>query len=101
MTHSTIPIEAFAQDLQQEVLTLAESDDQETLCCPTGTPQTVLRHALRSRRVRGPTSSVTTGQGGWRSADTMVDEAEGRLNLFLSIHTNSSPTPRPSTRQQR
>lgn len=80
----------FAENLQQEVLTLAESDDQDLMLSDWFT-QTVFDMLSEAGEFEDPLVCYHRARG-MEVSGYALDEEEGRLELFLSIHTNSFPS---------
>ena len=81
--------EGFAANLQQEVLALADSDDQDLMLSDWFT-ETVLDMLSEAGEFEDPLVCYHRARG-MEVSGYAVDEDEGRLDLFLSIHTNSAP----------
>ena len=89
--------ETFAENLQQDVLALAESDDEGLMLADSFT-QTVFDMLSEAGEFEDPLVCYHRARG-LEVSGYGVDEDEGRLDLFLSIHTNTVP-PETVTRQQ-
>lgn len=90
-------IETFAENLRQDVLALAESEDEGMMLADSFT-QTVLDMLSEAGEFEDPLVCYHRARGMEVSGYDM-DEDEGRLDLFLCIHTNAVP-PITVTRQQ-
>ena len=90
-------IEEFSENLRQEVLTFAESDEQDVMLADSFT-QTVFDMLAEAGEFEDPLVCYHRARG-MEVSGYAVDEDEGRMDLFLSIHTNSAP-PKTVTRQQ-
>ncbi len=91
------PMELFAESLRQDVLALAESDDDGLMLADSFT-QTVFDILSEAGEYEDPLVCYHRARG-MEVSGYGVDEEEGRLDLFLSIHTNTTP-PTTVTRQQ-
>lgn len=91
------PTEVFAENLRQDVLALAESDDDGLMLADSFT-QTVFDMLSEAGEFEDPLVCYHRARG-LEVSGYGVDEDEGRLDLFLSIHTNMAP-PTTVTRQQ-
>ena len=91
------PMEMFAENLRQDVLALAESDDDGLMLADSFT-QTVFDILSEAGEFEDPLVCYHRARG-VEVSGYGVDEEEGRLDLFLSIHTNTEP-PATVTRQQ-
>ena len=90
-------LESFAENLRQDVLSLAESDD-EALMLADSFAQTVFDMLSEAGEFEDPLVCYHRALG-MEVSGYGVDEDEGRVDLFLSIHTNTVP-PATVTRQQ-
>ena len=90
-------VEGFSENLRQEVLTFAESDEQDAMLADSFT-QTVFDMLAEAGEFEDPLVCYHRARG-MEISGYAVDEDEGRLDLFLSIHTNAAP-PETVTRQQ-
>ena len=91
------PMEIFAENLRQDVLGLAESDDDGLMLADSFT-QTVFDILSEAGEFEDPLVCYHRARG-MEVSGYGVDEEEGRLDLFVSIHTNTVP-PITVTRQQ-
>ena len=91
------PMEMFAENLRQDVLALAESDDDGLMLADSFT-QTVFDILSEAGEFEDPLVCYHRARG-MEVSGYGVDEEEGRLDLFVSIHTNTVP-PITVTRQQ-
>ena len=90
-------IESFAENLRQDVLSLAESDDGDLMLADSFT-QTAFDMLSEAGEFEDPLVCYHRARG-IEVSGYGVDEDEGRVDLFLSIHTNMAP-PTTVTRQQ-
>ena len=90
-------LESFAENLRQDVLAIAESDD-EALMLADSFAQTVFDMLSEAGEFEDPLVCYHRALG-MEVSGYGVDEDEGRVDLFLSIHTNTVP-PATVTRQQ-
>ena len=90
-------IEEFSENLRQDVLALAESDDQDMMLSDSFS-QTVFDMLSEAGEFDDPLVCYHRARG-MEVSGYMVDEDEARIDLFLSIHTNSTP-PETVTRQR-
>ena len=90
-------IEEFSENIRQDVLALAESDEQEMMLSDAFT-QTIFDMLSEAGEFDDPLVCYHRTRG-IEVSGYLVDEDEARLDLFLSIHTNSSP-PETVTRQR-
>ena len=90
-------IEEFAENLRQDVVALAESDEQEMMLSDSFT-QTIFEMLSEAGEFDDPLVCYHRARG-IEVSGYAIDEDEARIDLFLSIHTNSSP-PRTVTRSQ-
>ena len=90
-------MEMFAENLRQDVLALAETDDDGLMLADSFT-QTVFDMLSEAGEFEDPLVCYHRARG-LEVSGYGVDEDEGRLDLFLSIHTNTVP-PQTITRQQ-
>ncbi len=79
----------FSENLQQEVLALAESDDQD-LMLSDWFAQTVFEMLSEAGEFEDPLVCYHKARG-MEVSGYALDEDEGRVDLFLSIHTNTFP----------
>ena len=91
------PLEEFAVNLQQDVLALAESDEQEQMLADSFT-QMAFDMLSEAGEHEDPLVCYHRATG-MEVSGYSVDDDEGRLDLFLSIHTNAVP-PETVTRQR-
>ena len=87
----------FAENLKQDVLALAESEDHEQMLADSFT-QTVFEILSEAGEFEDPLVCYHRATG-MEISGYAVDEDEGRLDIFLSIHTNVTP-PETVTRQR-
>ena len=90
-------LEAFAENLRQDVLTLAESEDDGMMLADSFT-QTIFDMLSEAGEFEDPLVCYHRSRG-MEVSGYGVDEEEGRLDLFLSLHTNTAP-PETVARQQ-
>ena len=90
-------IEEFSENIRQDVLAMAESDDQEMMLHDAFS-QTMFDMLSEAGEFDDPLVCYHRARGMEVSGYT-VDEDEARIDLFLSIHTNSIP-PETVTRQR-
>ena len=90
-------IEGFSENLRQEVLAIAETDEQDAMLADSFT-QTVFDMLAEAGEFEDPLVCYHRARG-MEVSGYAVDEEEGRMDLFLSVHTNSAP-PETVTRQQ-
>ncbi|MCY4530046.1 MAG: AIPR family protein [Chloroflexi bacterium] len=90
-------IEEFAENVRQDVLALAESDEQDVMLSDLFA-QTAFEMLSEAGHSDDPLACYHRARG-MEVSGYGVDEDESRLDLFLCIHTNSSP-PETVTRQQ-
>ena len=90
-------IEEFSENLRQDVLALAESDEQDMMLSDSFS-QTVFDMLSEAGEFDDPLVCYHRARG-MEVSGYMVDEDEARIDLFLSIHTNSTP-PETVTRQR-
>ena len=90
-------IESFAENLRQDVLSFAESDDGDLMLADSFT-QTAFDMLSEAGEFEDPLVCYHRARG-VEVSGYGVDEDEGRVDLFLSIHTNMAP-PTTVTRQQ-
>ena len=90
-------LEAFAENLRQDVLALAESEDEGLMLADSFT-QTIFDMLSEAGEFEDPLVCYHRSRG-MEVSGYGVDEDEGRLDLFLSLHTNTEP-PATVTRQQ-
>ena len=87
----------FAENLRQDVLALAESEEQSVMLSDLFT-QTIFDMLSEAGEFDDPVVCYHRARG-MEASGYALDEDEGRVDLFLSIHTNSSP-PETVNRQQ-
>ncbi len=90
-------LEEFAENLQQDVIAFAESEDQEQMLADSFT-QTVFDMMSEIGECEDPLVCYHRATG-IEISGYAVDDDEGRLDLFLSIYTNAVP-PETVTRQR-
>ena len=90
-------IESFAENLRQDVLSFAESDDGDLMLADSFT-QTAFDMLSEAGEFEDPLVCYHRARG-IEVSGYGVDEDEGRVDLFLSIHTNMAPST-TVTRQQ-
>ena len=90
-------IEAFAENLRQDVLALSESDEGDTMLADSFT-QTAFDMLSEAGEFEDPLVCYHRARG-MEVSGYGIDEDEGRVDVFLSIHTNEVP-PRTVTRQE-
>ena len=90
-------IEEFSENVRQDVLALAESEEQGVMLSDSFT-QTMFDMLSEAGEFDDPLVCYHRARG-MEISGYGVDEDEGRIDLFLSIHTNSSP-PETVTRQR-
>ncbi|MFC2007650.1 AIPR family protein [Chloroflexota bacterium] len=90
-------LEEFAENLQQDALALAESEENGQMLADSFT-QTVVELMSEAGECEDPIVCYHRATG-LEVSGYSVDEEEGRLDLFLSIHTNTIP-PETVTRQR-
>ena len=83
-------LEHFAENLRQDVLALAESDDQDMMLADSFT-QTVFDMLSEAGEFDDPQVCYHRARG-IEVSGYGVDEEEGRLDVFACIHTNTTPT---------
>ncbi len=88
MTHQHT-VDDFSEYLRQEVLTLAESDDQDLMLSDSFS-QTVFEMLSEAGEFEDPLVCYHRARG-MEVSGYVLDEDDGRLDLFLSIHTDSVP----------
>ena len=86
MQHS---IEEFSENIRQDVLALAESDEQDMMLSDSFT-QAMFDLLSEAGEFDDPLVCYHRARG-MEVSGYMVDEDEARVDLFLSIHTNSTP----------
>ena len=96
MTHQS-SVEGFSENLRQDVLALAETEEQHLMLADSFT-QTVFEMLSEAGEFEDPLVCYHRARG-MEVSGYAVDEEEGRVDLFLSIHTNASP-PETVTRQR-
>ncbi len=82
-------LESFAENFRQDVLAMAESDEQDMMLSDAFT-QTAFDLISEAGESEDPIVCFHTATG-MEVSGYLMDEEEARLDLFLSIHTNSSP----------
>ena len=90
-------IEAFSENLRQDVLALAETEDDGMMLGDAFT-QIAFDTLSESGEFDDPLVCYHRSRG-MEVSGYLLDEDEGRLDVFLSIHTNAAP-PETVTRQQ-
>ena len=90
-------IEEFAENLRQDVLAQAESVEQDMMLSDVFT-QNVFDMMSEAGEFEDPLVCYHRARG-MEVSGYSVDEDEARIELFLSIHTNSTP-PETVTRQR-
>ena len=90
-------IEEFSENIRQDVLALAESEEQEMMLSDAFT-QTIFDMLSEAGEFDDPLVCYHRTRG-IEVSGYLVDEDEARVDLFLSIHTNASP-PETVTRQR-
>ena len=90
-------IEEFSENVRQDVLALAESEEQDVMLSDSFT-QTMFDMLSEAGEFDDALVCYHRARG-MEISGYGVDEDEGRIDLFLSIHTNSSP-PETVTRQR-
>ena len=90
-------IEAFSENLRQDVLALAETEDEGMMLADAFT-QIAFDMLSESGEFDDPLVCYHRSRG-MEVSGYLLDEDEGRLDVFLSIHTNAAP-PETVTRQQ-
>ena len=90
-------IEVFAENLRQDVLALAETEEQDLMLADSFT-QTVFDMLSEAGEFEDPLVCYHRARG-MEVSGYGVDEEEGRVDLFLSLHTNTTP-PETVTRQR-
>ena len=90
-------IEEFSENVRQDVLALAESEEQDVMLSDLFT-QTMFDMLSEAGEFDDPLVCYHRARG-MEISGYGVDEDEGRIDLFLSIHTNSTP-PKTVTRQR-
>lgn len=96
MTSQT-PLNRFAEDLREDVLAFAETRDQELMLADSFT-EVAFDMLSEAGGFEDPLTCYHRARG-IEVSGYGVDEDEGRLDLFLTIHTNAAP-PITVTRQQ-
>ena len=89
-------VEEFSENLRQDVLALAESEEHDMMLSDSFT-QTVFDMLSEAGECDDPLVCYHRARG-MEVSGYSVDEDEARVDLFLSIHTNSWP-PRTVSRQ--
>ena len=82
-------IEEFSENVRQDALALAESEEQDVMLSDSFT-QTMFDMLSEAGEFDDPLVCYHRARG-MEISGYGVDEDEGRIDLFLSIHTNSSP----------
>ena len=90
-------VESFSENLRQDVLALADLEEQDLMLADSFT-QTVFEMLSDAGEFEDPLVCYHRARG-MEISGYGVDEDEGRVDLFLSIHTNATP-PETVTRQQ-
>ena len=90
-------VESFSENLRQDVLALADLEEQDLMLADSFT-QTVFEMLSDAGEFEDPLVCYHRARG-MEISGYGVDEDEGRVDLFLSIHTNATP-PATVTRQQ-
>ena len=90
-------IEAFSENLKQDVLALAETEDEGMMLADAFT-QITLDMLSEAGEFDDPLVCYHRARG-MEVSGYLLDEDEGRLDVFLSIHTNAAP-PETVTRQR-
>jgi len=90
-------LDEFAENLKQDVLALAEVEDDEQMLSDSFT-QIVFDMLSEAGEFEDPMVCYHRSTG-MEVSGYAVDEDEGRLDLFLSIHTNVTP-PETVTKQR-
>ena len=90
-------IEVFSENLRQDVLALAETEEQDLMLADSFT-QTVFEMLSEAGEFEDPLVCYHRARG-MEVSGYGVDEEEGRVDLFLSLHTNTTP-PETVTRQR-
>ena len=90
-------VDEFSENLRQDVLALAESEEQEMMLSDAFT-QTMFDMLSEAGEFDDPLVCYHRARG-MEVSGYMVDEDESRVDLFLSIHMNSTP-PETVTRQR-
>ena len=90
-------IDEFSENVRQDVLALAESEEQDMMLSDSFT-QTMFDMLSEAGEFDDPLVCYHRARG-MEISGYGVDEDEGRIDLFLSIHMNSSP-PETVTRQR-
>ena len=90
-------LESFAENLRQDVLSLAESEDEGLMLVDSFT-QTIFDMLSEAGDAEDPLVCYHRARG-MEVSGYGIDDEEGRLDLFLSINTNAVP-PVTITRQQ-
>lgn len=94
---SQSPLNRFAEDLREDVLAFAEAREQELMLADSFT-QAAFDMLSEAGEFEDPLTCYHRARG-IEVSGYGVDEDEGRLDLFLTIHTNAAP-PITVTRQQ-
>ncbi len=84
-----LSIKEFSENIRQDVLALAESDEQDMML-PDSFTQTVFDMLSEAGEFDDPLVCYHRARG-IEVSGYMVDEDEARVDLFLTIHTNSTP----------
>lgn len=90
-------IDAFSEDLRQDVLALAETEDDGMMLADAFT-LSAFDMLSEAGEFDDPLACYHRSRG-MEVSGYLLDEDEGRLDVFLSIHTNAAP-PVTVTRQQ-
>ncbi len=91
------PLNRFAEDLREDVLAFAEAREDELMLADSFT-QVAFDMLSEAGEFDDPLTCYHRARG-MEVSGYGVDEDEGRLDIFLTIHTNTSP-PTTVTRQQ-
>ena len=90
-------VEGFAESVREDVLAMAEADGQDTMLSSLFT-QGAFDLLSEAGYVEDPQVCYHRARG-MEVSGYSVDEEEGRMDLFLCIHTNTTP-PHTVTRQE-
>ena len=91
------PLDRFAEDLREDVLAFAEAREDELMLADSFT-QVAFDMLSEAGEFDDPLTCYHRARG-MEISGYGVDEDEGRLDIFLTIHTNMAP-PTTVTRQQ-
>ena len=83
-------VESFSENLRQDVLALADLEEQDLMLADSFT-QTVFEMLSDAGEFEDPLVCYHRARG-MEISGYGVDEDEGRVDLFLSIHTQCNPT---------